>query len=248
MNHYRELLERDGNGGLLVHPAFDAAAIASARGDLAEHGEQAICFDMGDVESLEGIRVEEADLDIELPYPVCWFEFACGQTGQQQLLWGLLVMRAGERIRIVGFSRVRGAWMLTWLADGPKVMGKDVNVTFPDGFENAAWACIGLLLKFLTALQCRNVVRLQLDPPAALNKARLKRGKQPLFSYWVLHLQSERQARGEALSKSDRAGPRVHLRRGHVRRCASGIKTWVAECIVGNAKAGMVHKDYRWAG
>ena len=40
------------------------------------------------------------------------------------------------------------------------------------------------------------------------------------------------------------ASPRVHLRRGHIRKIADGRTVWVQACVVGS-KHGMVLKDYK---
>lgn len=95
---------------------------------------------------------------------------------------------------------------------------------------------------FLSALHCSNVRRQEHAPDVKLQKARARRGKAPLFSYWTLQLDG----------KSDRgadhggthASPRVHLRRGHPRQYAPGKWTWVQAHAVGNRAAGIVHKDY----
>lgn len=104
---------------------------------------------------------------------------------------------------------------------------------------------ICILLRFLTALNCCNVRRTEHKPDTALQKARAKRGKQPLFSYWTLdidldHAQTDRESMG-----GTHASPRLHLRRGHARQYAEGKYCWVQPHVVGNKKLGMVHKDYR---
>jgi len=44
-----------------------------------------------------------------------------------------------------------------------------------------------------------------------------------------------------------RMAPRLHLRRGHLRRLPSGQKTWVRPCWVGHASQGVVSKEYEVA-
>jgi hypothetical protein len=96
-------------------------------------------------------------------------------------------------------------------------------------------------LKFVAAMHCGNVTQKQTRPADRLNRARVKRGKKPLFSYWTLHL--SRSEAGEALGGTHDS-PRVHLRRGHPRQYAPGKYTWVQPHVVGNKTLGMVHKDY----
>jgi hypothetical protein len=102
---------------------------------------------------------------------------------------------------------------------------------------------IDVMAAFLSALNCTNIKRVEHRPDAKLQKARAKRGKQPLFSYWTLELDLSRAESSESLGGTH-ASPRLHLRRGHPRQYAPGKFTWVQPCAVGNKKAGMVHKDY----
>lgn len=102
-----------------------------------------------------------------------------------------------------------------------------------------------LIAQFLSALHCTNVFRQRHPPSEKLQKARTKRGKAPLFSYWTLQL-GQKNERGESLGGTH-ASPRVHLRRGHPRQYAPGKYTWVQPHAVGHRELGMVHKDYSGA-
>lgn len=92
-------------------------------------------------------------------------------------------------------------------------------------------------------MNCTNVGRQEHKPDAALQKARAKRGKQPLFSYWTLELNGRDGGAAQSFGGTH-ASPRVHLRRGHPRQYAPGKWTWVQPHAVGNRELGMVHKDY----
>jgi hypothetical protein len=97
---------------------------------------------------------------------------------------------------------------------------------------------------FLSALNCTNINRIEHNPSDKLQKARAKRGKQPLFSYWTLEIDLPKsRAAGEDYGGTH-ASPRLHLRRGHPRQYAPGKYCWVQPCVVGNKAAGIVHKDY----
>lgn len=104
------------------------------------------------------------------------------------------------------------------------------------------------LLSFLLALSCSNVKVRDTEDLSKLNKKRLKRGKRPFFTYKVLDIlvPAARVPKGEVpKAQSGRQPPRIHLRRGHVRRLASGSRTWVNACVVGKKEDGIVGKDYR---
>lgn len=97
----------------------------------------------------------------------------------------------------------------------------------------------------LTAMNCVNIERVEHHPPTKLQAARARRGRQPLFSYWTLNLADSNRSCGN--SGGSHASPRLHLRRGHPRRLASGSYCWVQPHVVGNKSLGMVHKDYSMA-
>lgn len=98
---------------------------------------------------------------------------------------------------------------------------------------------------FLSLLNCSNVPRIEHGPPAALQKARKRRGKLPIFSYWTLDL-SQSYIHGAHLG-GFHTSPRIHLRRGHMRQYQVGRWCWVSPHAVGNKALGVVHKDYKMA-
>jgi hypothetical protein len=80
--------------------------------------------------------------------------------------------------------------------------------------------------------------------PAPLNKKRQASGKQPFFSYKVLQLVAERAAPGHAAAGGERASPRLHLRRGHLRRLEHKT-VWVRPAMINAGSThGSVLKDY----
>jgi hypothetical protein len=95
---------------------------------------------------------------------------------------------------------------------------------------------------FLAVLNCVNVNTEVVVAPSALNKKRAKCGKPPIYEYKVLVL------RPPAAQRIDRGGthesPRIHLRRGHIKRRKTG-NFWWQPCVVGDRKRGVVVKDYR---
>ena len=82
-------------------------------------------------------------------------------------------------------------------------------------------------------------------PPEKLNKSRIKKGKTPFFSYKVLTINSQKgNAPSNSNSKGSHSSPRIHLRRGHIRKLESKT-VWVNACVVGDKKKGAVNKDYQ---
>lgn len=99
------------------------------------------------------------------------------------------------------------------------------------------------VLELCEALSCSNVISATIPKT---NMKRKKRGNLRRYETKVLMIKTpitiKQGIRGN--NKSDRNGPRQHLRRGHVRRLPSGLKTWVTSCVVGREDKGFVDKDY----
>jgi hypothetical protein len=104
------------------------------------------------------------------------------------------------------------------------------------------------LIQACAVLNCANVATKDIEAPAKLNKSRIAKGKQPFFSYKVLELTADRAVAGGAGDGTGtHASPRLHLRRGHLRRLPE--KTiWVRAAMIGAASGnGAVSKEYRLA-
>lgn len=100
------------------------------------------------------------------------------------------------------------------------------------------------ILSFLAALQCSNVSISEQSAPKFINKRREKKGKLPLFSYKILTIDNNNKSKSNGTGKGTHASPRVHLRRGHIRRLADKT-VWVSPCVVGDKSKGVIHKDYK---
>ncbi len=95
-----------------------------------------------------------------------------------------------------------------------------------------------------SVINCANVTTAEVSAPAALNKKRQEKGKQPFFSYKVLQLSDERREAGKGGAGGSHGSPRMHLRRGHLRRLESKV-IWVRPSMVNaGSNAGAVLKDY----
>lgn len=109
---------------------------------------------------------------------------------------------------------------------------------------------VHVALDFMLALSCNNVKvsNSAADSREKLNKKRIKSGKVPFFEYKELQIDGVRLAPGEMQSAgttdSGRVSPRMHLRRGHIRRLDNGKRTWVNMTVVGAASSGVVAKNY----
>lgn len=104
--------------------------------------------------------------------------------------------------------------------------------------------CFEPLLAFCLTVNCQNVQTAAIAPPAKLNAKRIKNGKPPLDSYHVLVLPGGDDGDPQG-GGAFRNGPRVHWRRGHLRRLGEGRVVWVRHALVGNRALGQVQKEYR---
>lgn len=91
---------------------------------------------------------------------------------------------------------------------------------------------------------CSNVEQTKVPAPKFLSRQRVKKGKAPFYEYRVLTVAPSVAAPSIGAGMA-RTGPRVHLRRGHIRRLSDGRMTWVRHCVVGDKAKGVVMKDYR---
>ena len=101
-----------------------------------------------------------------------------------------------------------------------------------------------VLVQACSVINCANVTTAEIAAPATLNKKRQANGKQPFFTYKVLQLSDERREVGKGGVGGSHASPRMHLRRGHLRRLESKV-IWVRPSMVNaGSNAGVVLKDY----
>lgn len=249
MIHLHQLIE---NFEALAEPGV----VERQTREMLGRASSAICFDMGELADLRRI----ADASVlpwqRMPFERCWFEY----QPQANAVSGLLVERQNDCLQIATFNRApaRKRWdFCGWVVLPDEGLG-----TPPSVKETASYVVntgeLGLprLLSilcaqgleatqtFLAVLGCQNVEKVEHRPDVALAKARAKKGKPPLFSYWTLVLRGKNE-RGEYMGGTH-ASPRAHLRRGHIREYAPGKTTWVQASVVGNKALGMVHKDYRF--
>lgn len=132
---------------------------------------------------------------------------------------------------------LRGQWGENpSLQVGPKEQGQSEFISI----------IMKVILNFLAALNCSNAESVDdILPPEKLNKSRIKKGKTPFFSYKVLTINSQKDnAPFNSNSKGSHSSPRIHLRRGHIRKLESKT-VWVNACVVGDKKKGAVNKDYQ---
>lgn len=115
-----------------------------------------------------------------------------------------------------------------------------LNDSQKQGITNMASKCFYTL----AAISCSNVELV--DNVKYKKKSNGRKGKGlPLYSYKTLHINPNKtNARNISDNIGTHASPRLHLRRGHIRKLPSGLTTWVQSCMVGTQDNGIIEKDY----
>jgi hypothetical protein len=124
-------------------------------------------------------------------------------------------------------------------------INKLIDSLNPKDYEHFIIGLPMLVLGYLAVLNCSNVTCVDNHPSPALSKKRAKNGKPPLFSYKTLHIHTDKTSLSGISHPSDRSSPRIHLRRGHIRRIDDVRTVWVNSCVVGDKKKGVIVKDYK---
>ena len=103
---------------------------------------------------------------------------------------------------------------------------------------------LNTVINVCTVLNLHNTHEEAKKAPAALNKARIKKGKAGLYDYKILVVDGERWDGRHSTSHSNHDGVRSHFRRGHIRRLETGKAVWVRSTIVQGSREGFVEKTY----
>jgi hypothetical protein len=202
-----------------------------------------VSFDVDQSENTHGIGKSEI---------LCiYHDISDGSDGSDVCFSGELCVRSGEHLT---WFQTPGDFFS--FSEGGISPPQCLFEVFDDGSEEmlSLSAMVYYGLAWLAMLNCRNVTTVSHEPPHKLNKKRLKSNKFPEYTWKTLNIdvtspiiQAPKKG-GDAMSgrglEQMRNSPRMHLRRGHVRRLPSGEFTWVSDTVVGNAASGAVFKDY----
>lgn len=191
-----------------------------------------------------------------LPYQDCVVEYMSDT-------WGACVVIAKEKevngntaIEVISFNIKSGRWFLNPVFCIVEHNGKITFTPNTEAKQNYSFltqdlriqleqfifiSAVSPVLQFIAALSCNNVSKTISSPNQKINKKRSKSGKQPFYTYHELLVQSQSESSD---CGGTHASPRVHIRRGHIRRLPKG-NIWVNACVVGNKELGIVEKHYR---
>lgn len=101
-----------------------------------------------------------------------------------------------------------------------------------------------MMIQACSVLNCANVTTELVDAPKFINSKRLAKGKTPFYSYHVLQVSQDKRTTKTNGAGGIHASPRMHLRRGHLRRLEDKV-VWVNPAMVNaGASNGIALKDY----
>jgi hypothetical protein len=208
----------------------------------------AVCFDIGPWHGLTGFQmIPEL---CRLPYENCWFEGVAPGDGCSDTLIGIIAKQMTDGTACLwAFCKTNGCWTFQGMMVQTEVVKNDgtrwkIIPKMDDEHNEFMLSIARLMWVFLSALNCINVSRVEHKPDPKLVKARCKRGRRPLYSYWTLQLDLDRERSEPSAGGGSHSSPRLHLRRGHARQFVPGKWCWVQPHVVGSKSEGMIHKDY----
>jgi hypothetical protein len=213
---------------------------------------QAMKFDLGDEFSgMPGFTLSEARISVPmLPFDKVYFE-AVSSDGKR---YGAIFENFGEygvcgqmlvEARAEHDRAKKGLFPvgLVFTQNGDEL---EIHAEHDD-LEDMKIGSIGalhLMVRAIAVINCSNVQLVDSPEKKWINKQRQRKGKLPLFTYKTLHIKTSKRVDEKWRGAGTHASPRVHLRRGHIRRLPSGKTVWVQPCVVGDKNRGIVHKDY----
>lgn len=184
-----------------------------------------------------------ADKEIlKLPYPT----IAC-QLEVKKISVITLLREGNQCVELFVFNETDQGFYshgsLTLMNASPEIFYyiPSLSATTENTRKQLLLSSLGMMVRTLEVLNCRNVFTQMISPPPKLNKKRISSGKVPIYAHKILVLR-RKSGRNLPLGGSH-SSPVVHLRRGHVKRRNTG-EFWWQPCIVGNPERGTLTKDY----
>ena len=190
----------------------------------------------------------------EIPAPLCLFEFSDGGQVQWYLageserydgvIWRCFVKDGDGTHRASVLALIKKNGDTNYGRIGPN---GEVHMILEDevvepGEDRILKSIMGMACA-VEVFSCSNVTTVSHSPPKFINSKRLAKGKIPFFTYKTLHITSSPVSAAKG-GDGTHASPRLHMRRGHIRRIAGGRSVWVRSAMVGDKSLGFADKEY----
>jgi len=132
--------------------------------------------------------------------------------------------------------------MLVYAIDGSQVRYGAIDENEQIG-EKEAQMILGFVSAWYNSLSQRVQSYKPILRNTFTNRRKIQQGKAPTYDWTTVHIEP---AKPRLDSKGrTHASPRLHDRRGHLRRLTTGKNVWVKACKVGDASKGAIFHDYK---
>jgi hypothetical protein len=113
-------------------------------------------------------------------------------------------------------------------------------------WEKAQFGSIVKVFVSMTCMLDAKGIKISVEStPEKLNKAGARKGKPPIGELRIVSIKvGEKTYAASGKETGTHASPRLHWRRGHIRRLPSGQITNVRPCLVGDAESGLIVHDH----
>ena len=231
---------------MLTHTWIEQLKAQNANNEVLSEIRSAVQFDCGEVDSIPvGKGREFCEARAPFPNTLLQFETPSSPAGSHAIvLWR---EQSDGSIFLIAAQRGRDK---TWRTCGLTRVNRlgDEHHYERIGFDASNSEYVTLMharaMNLFYILGCSNVTTVDHVAPVALNKKRARSGKLPILSYKTLVIALDQAKKESSAMGGTHSSPRVHLRRGHIRKLPSEERVWVQSCVVGS-KHGMVSKDYK---
>jgi hypothetical protein len=202
-----------------------------------------------DASSLASGQMSNFDVLIDTPLP---FD-RCAVVGVEgDAKWLIILAQVGEVVSYVGYTMHRNHYIkhpaFTYIRDADgitlKTLDKDDIQQWGRETVRGLLATVGA---WLAAINQETKAYKPVARPSLINSKRAAKGQGPLLFDWHTVKIEPPSPKAEHQGNTH-ASPRLHDRRGHVRRLSNGKTCWVKPCKVGDASKGIVFKDYQITG
>lgn len=205
-------------------------------------------FDLSKAAPDGSIQTQKLLSEYRPPFQKCMVVWQ-GETKNHQLYEALMLVvgddpKDGIVVSIwkgpVG-QRVRKVPTIIYTVNEGKVMYGDADEKDPITQEEVH-ATLGFVCAWYESLSAGCEAYLAEAKPTFTNKRKIAQGKMPTYEWRTVVIEP---AKPRSESKGGtHASPRLHDRRGHLRKLKNGKKVWVKACKVGKASLGTVFHDY----
>lgn len=177
---------------------------------------------------------------------VCWQ----GKSKSHEVYEFLMIVKGSDPEEGIVISAHKGAQgqmprempALVYIVDGDQVRYGAVDEEATIEYEEAQMI-LAVVATWYRSLSQRCEAYQPVVRQTFTNRRKIAAGKTPTYDWTTVVIEPKASRVSERLGGTH-ASPRLHDRRGHLRRLRSGKNVWVRPCKVGKAELGAVFHDY----